>query len=232
MVSVVITAYNADCFIAETLESIFAQTCSNFEVLIADDGSTDGTRELVQSRFPKAHYFWQLNVGQPSARNLGIIHVQGDHIAFVDSDDLWLPKKLESQVRLFIEDPTLAWSYTDCYGFVSCPDNITDRVSRLATPFTGGILPQLFLNNFIPSPSVMIRKEVFDTVGLWNECIFVPEDWNMWLRIAAHFPIKYLDEPLALYRRRDGSLISQFNAQTYLDQHLEVLQEALDLVRL
>lgn len=227
LVSVVITAYNAERYIGETLESVFAQTYRTFEVIVADDGSTDGTRELVQTRFPKVRYFWKPNGGQASARNLGITNAEGDLLAFVDSDDLWLPEKLTQQVRLFIEDPTLAWSYTDCYSFVGRPDNITYRFSRIAKPHVGNILPQLFLNNFIPSPTVMIRRTVFEALGLWDENVLLAEDWNMWLRIAARFPIKYLDEPLALYRRHGDSMVSNTSAQDNLDAHLQVLRQTL-----
>ena len=228
LVSVIITAYNAERYIAETLESVFAQTYSNFEVIVADDGSTDGTRELVQTRFASVHYLCQPNAGQASARNLGLRHARGDLIAFVDSDDLWLPEKLTKQVRLFVEDPALAWSYTDCYTFIDRADNITGRLSRIAKPHEGHILPALFLGNFIPSPTVMIRKRVFDTVGLWDERAIRAEDWSMWLPIAAHFSIRYLDEPLALYRRHRDSKIAKTHPQEYLDAHLQVLRNALE----
>ncbi len=228
LVSVIIPAYNSERYIAETLESVFAQTYRNLEVIVVDDGSTDGTRELIQTGFPKVRYFWKPNGGAPSGRNLGIRNARGDLIAFVDSDDLWLPKKLEAQVRLFTDDPTLVWSYTDCYDFVGQPDHIAGRSSRLARPFEGDILPALFLGNFISSPTVVLRREVFDTAGLWDAGVAPVEDWDLWLRVAAQFSIKYLDEPLALHRRHSDSTIANIHPQEFLDIHLAVLRQVLE----
>ena len=227
LVSVVVTAYNSAQYICDTLNSVYAQTYKNFEVIVADDGSTDQTRHLVTERFPKVRYVYKPNGGQPTARNLGINNANGALIAFVDSDDLWLPTKLEKQVSVFQDNNSAMWCYCDCQNIEESPEIPGNRFSQDSKPYSGEVLEHLFLHNFIPSPTIIIRREVFDIIGLWDETVQRAEDWNMWLRIAAQYPIHYVDQVLALYRRHAGSKRATTTLDTYLQAHLRVHHNAL-----
>ena len=160
LVSVIITAYNSAALITDTLQSVYGQTYDNIEVIVADDGSTDNTKALIEEKFPRTKYYWKPNGGQPSARNLGISYASGELIAFVDSDDLWAPEKIARQVDEFLKAPDLMWCYSDCLDFEGAPSNVTGRFSSMSQPHDGEILEPLFIHNFIPSPTIMLRRSV------------------------------------------------------------------------
>ncbi len=222
LVSVVITAFNAEEYLAETLQSVSAQTYSPLEIIVVDDGSSDGTADVVKG-CPNAQYVYQKNSGQPSARNAGIRQASGKYIAFVDSDDLWLPEKIAKQVSA-LEHSGGAWCYCDCLHFENTPDQVLYRYSSLVQPHQGHVIEPLLLGNFIPSPTPMIRRDVLFTVGLWDDSCAIAEDWNMWLKIAAKFPIEYVDEPLAAYRRHSGNMLQGLSVEAILEGNLAVLE--------
>ena len=226
LVSVVITAYNAEEYIAETLTSVCAQTYTPLEVILVDDGSSDDTAEIVKGRFPAVCYVHQPNSGQPSARNTGIRKALGKYVAFVDSDDLWLPQKIAKQVEK-LERSALAWCYCDSLYFSGTFDNIMYRYSSLMRPHSGHAISQLLLGNFISSPTPIIRRDALFDVGLWDETRTMVEDWNMWLKVAARFPVGYVDEPLAAYRRHAGNMSGGWQLESLLRANLEVLDNAL-----
>lgn len=227
LVSVITPAFNAEQYVAETLDSVFAQTYDNYEVIVADDGSTDRTAEIVKARYPKARYFWQPNGGQPAARNLGLRHARGDMIAFLDSDDLFLPEMLETQVATLIDHPNSEWCYGDALFFSGSPDNVVDRGSASRRCYEGDVLEQLFLNNFIMSGTLLFRRGVFDKTGPWDESVSSAEDWNMYLQIAKHCPnLKFTNKALALRRLHADSKIQRMPVDRYLKTHLEILERA------
>lgn len=202
-VSVVIAAYNAARWTAETLGSVLAQTFRNFEVIVVDDGSTDQTPEVVAGYKDRIRYLRKENAGAASARNVGIRAARGSYIAFVDADDLWLPEKLQLQMDLFSRHPDLAWVYSDAIVFDEESVQEVFRTSDVTKLYAGDILRPLLLFNFIASPTPVIRRDVFDTVGYFDESpgLQSGEDWNMWLRIAAKYRVEFVDRPLARYRR-------------------------------
>ncbi|MGD1155383.1 MAG: glycosyltransferase [Terriglobia bacterium] len=201
-VSVVIAAYNAARWIAETLDSVLAQTFRDFEVIVVDDGSTDQTPEAVAGYKDRIRYLRKENGGQPSARNVGIHAACGSYIAFVDADDLWLPEKLQLQMELFSRRPDLAWLHCDAIAFDGDTGQELYKASDLTKLYTGDILRPLLLGNFISSPTPVIRRDVFGAVGYFDESpdSQIGEDWDMWLRIAAKCRVEFVDRPLARYR--------------------------------
>jgi glycosyltransferase involved in cell wall biosynthesis len=207
MVSVVIAAYSAARWIAETLDSVLAQTFQDFEVIVVDDGSTDETPEVVAGYGSRVRYLRQENGGQPSARNFGIRAVRGSYVAFLDADDLWLPEKLQLQMDLLSRHPNLAWVYSDAIVFDEESGQEVFRASDVTKLYAGDILRPLLLSNFIASPTPVIRRDVFDTVGYFDESpdLQFAEDWNMWLRIAAKYQVRFVERPLAKYRRHATS---------------------------
>jgi len=229
-VSVVIPAYNASAWIAETLKSVLEQDYPNFEVIVIDDGSKDDTSGIV-GHYPAVRYIHKENGGTATARNLGIREATGEYIAFVDADDLWVPTKLSKQMRL-IEERCVEWVYSDAYAF----DHTTGkRLYRFGDVHrglhSGNVLEKLFIDCFIPSPTPVISRKIFKRVGLFNESNDVKnrEDWEMWLRIARIYPVLCVNEPLAHYRVHATSKTGGNDPLVTLDENLVVIEKMLDI---
>jgi glycosyltransferase involved in cell wall biosynthesis len=226
LVSVVITAYNASKWIGETLESVLAQDFTDFEVIVVDDGSTDDTTAVVAGFGGRVCCIHKPNGGQPSARNVGIRAARGEYIAFVDADDLWAKEKLRLQVDL-IKRTGVAWVYCDAYTFDDKSGRRLGRFGKANRQYDGDILKSLFLAQFIPSPTPIIRRTVFEHVGYFDEHIRVAEDWNMWLKIAAHYPVGLVSVPLADYRCHSTSVIGGLDPQAILHAMLTFIERAI-----
>ena len=201
-VSIVIPAYNAASTLRGTIVSVLEQTYPDFELIVIDDGSTDDTARIIHEfGDERIVYIHELNQERATARNNGIARAKGKYIAFVDADDLWLPKKLDQQVSLLEANQGLGLVYCDVFHF----DDLTGKdlflFSKIRKLYRGKIGLHLLLKNcFIQSPTAVVPKVIFDRVGLFDPRLVPTEDWDMWLRIAALYPIDYVDRPLARYR--------------------------------
>ena len=204
-VSVIIPTYQRAHLIRESIDSVLAQTYRDFEIIVVDDGSTDGTHEVVAGYRNRVRYIYQENRGPSSARNSGIKAAQGEFIAFQDSDDLWLPEKLASQVPLFDRDPEIGLVYCDMSYFRS--DGPCDRPSSFkshAPPASGYALRELFVNGTpMHTPTAIVMRHCFDNAGMFDERLVDFEDQAMWFRIARVFKIDYVDAPLVQCRVDD-----------------------------
>ncbi len=203
-VSVVMPAYNAGQFIAEAIESVLAQTFGDFELIVVDDGAIDDTCNVV-ARFSDARvrYFYQENRERSAARNAGIRAARGEYVAFLDADDTWLPEKLARQVAHMDEHPEVGLVYCAAYkvrgGRVS---------SQMKARFRGNVVrPLLTVDNIIAgsASAVMVRRDVLDCVGGFDEGRIIFEDWDLWLRIAMHYTVDFVSEALACVRVHSGS---------------------------
>lgn len=224
LVSVIIPTYNRSGLLAEAIESTLAQTWKDLEIIVVDDGSTDDTREVVARYGGRVRYIFQPNSGRPAlARNVGIRRAAGEYIAFLDSDDLVSREKIEMQVRFlrenrrvgmvvtdfstFADGKTISRSFTsDGHPrFVSWPKT---RVGPHEYVLSEGVCDCLAMDNFIGTSSVVVRKDVFDSVGLFDESPEVrsSEDIDMWFRIVERFPLGYVDIPLHAYRIHSDNL--------------------------
>ncbi len=222
-VSVIIAAYDADAWIKACLDSILDQTYPALEVIVVDDGSTDDTARIVKSFDNPVKYLYQEHAGQPSSRNRGIRASAGKFIAFVDADDYWHPRKLELQMKL-LRSQGLAWTICDVDWFDSNSGNIVDQPA--ASLKEGDILEALFLHNFIVSATPVVERNVFEQVGWFNETpeARIGEDWDMWLRIAAQFPVGCVHQKLAHLRLHSGSLL----ASTSIDERVRGLEGVVE----
>lgn len=199
IISIIIPTYNRERLIARSVKSVLNQTYQDFEIIIVDDASTDNTRELVAGfNDERIRYVrHEENKGEAAARNTGIKAARGDYIAYQDSDDEWFPEKLARQIKL-LEDasPEVGVIYT---GFWK-----TENHGRTYIPFSwvnqknGDIHKELLKGNFIGSPVVLIKRECFSKVGLFDERLRNLVDWEMWLRISKHYHFRCVDEPLVV----------------------------------
>ncbi|SRR6266550_51023 len=225
-VSVVIPAHNAAPWLGDTLRSVLAQTYRDFEVIVVNDGSTDQTGKVIASFRRNVRCVEQSNHGLPAARNTGIRNASGDWIALLDADDLWLPEKLARQMSL-VNEHGLKWVYCDAYMFDDATGITTSTFSAGRRLPDGDVLRPLFLRNFIGTPTTVIRRDVFDDVGMLDETL-VPcgEDWDLWLRIAARYPVGVVRLPLARYRVRRGSMSGVLNYEVGFQRFLTVIERA------
>lgn len=200
-VSVIIPAYNAITYLPETLENLLNQTYDDFEAIVINDGSTDGTFEWVsQIKDARVRSISQANQGLAGARNTGINNAKGEYIAFIDADDLWEPSKLEKQVKILDEHPQVGLVYT-WVAYINEKSEPTGRVFQ--NQAEGYVWKELTQHNIVECGSVaMVRRDCFDSVGLFDRNLgSYVEDWDMWLRIAPNYEFKVIKEPLVYYRQ-------------------------------
>ncbi len=198
-ISIIIPVYNGEKTIQETIQSVLKQTLSDFELIVVNDGSQDSTMEIVEnltdSRIKVLSY---TNAGQATSRNRGFSHSIGEFIAFLDADDLWLPDKLDSQLKALQTNPEagVAYSWTD----------YIDESGRFLRPgshidVSGDVYNNLLVTNFLENGSnPLIRRQALAEVGGF-EGLFTPaEDWDMWLRLAARYQFVCVPVTQVLYR--------------------------------
>jgi teichuronic acid biosynthesis glycosyltransferase TuaG len=209
-ISVIIPAYNAEAFLARAIRSVEAQSFQDFELVVVDDGSTDGTADIARG-FSSVRYVRGSHQGEAGARNLGLEEATGELVAFVDADDEWLPEKLARQVA-FMKELGSSFSYTDSY---IVRDGGRVRYSTLARPHRGEILAPLiddWLDQaFILPTEVMASRALLQSAGGFETGLSTAGhvDYGLWLKLALRgTQFDYLDEPLALWYRGHESVSS------------------------
>lgn len=196
--SVVIPTYNLAQFLPEAVESVRAQAWPDFEIIVVDDGSTDDTERVLErlSRENGVRCFRQENAGASSARNLGIQEARKEWVAFLDADDFWNAGKLAAQFEALEGKPSARFSYTD--ERLRFEDGTeAERASRATE---APLLPQMLVGNIFATPTALVRRECFDAVGLFDTRLRTGEDWDMWMRLAAHFESVRVARPLTTVR--------------------------------
>lgn len=220
-VSVVVPAYNVAGCVQRALDSVLAQSWTDLELLVVDDGSTDGTREvLARCADPRLRVLSKPNGGLSSARNHGIAHARGEYLAFLDADDYWLEAKLARQVGLMDRRPDLGFCSTSAR--VETPEGQTLRPWRCG-PIEGAVLEAIFAHNSTVAGSgsgVLARRALFGRVGGFDERLRSLEDIDMWMRLAAVSGYECIDEPLTVIVKHPGSM----------SRHYRVMRESADRV--
>lgn len=198
-ISVIIPVYNGERTIAQTVQSVLNQTFQEFEIIISNDGSTDGTLEVLsQMSDPRIQVYSDANAGQGASRNRGFERSKGQYIAFLDADDLWTPDKLELQLEALESNPEagVAYSWTD---FIDEWGNFLRPGSHLN--ISGDVYPHLLLTNILENGSnPLIRRSAIERVGGFDEALPPAEDWDFYLRLAAIYPFVVVPRPQILYR--------------------------------
>jgi glycosyltransferase involved in cell wall biosynthesis len=196
-VSVIITTYNRAPFVEEAIQSVLTQDFRDFELIVVDDGSTDGTRQTLERYTDSLIPLYQENKGVSSARNSGIQHSQGTYLAFLDSDDLWLPKKLSVQLAFFYQNPQALICQTE---EIWLRRGVRVNPRKVHKKYSGEIFEHCLSLCRVSPSAVMIKRRLFDEVGLFDEELPACEDYDLWLRVACRYPIHLIDEPYIIKR--------------------------------
>ncbi len=206
---------------------MLAQEFADFELIVVDDGSTDHTREILDSHGQDIIVLRQPNQGVSAARNRGIDESHAQLVAFLDSDDLWLPQKLTRQVEFFKFNPDALICQTEETWL---RNGVRVKPKKRHHKLSGMIFePSLALCLVSPS-AVMIRRTLFDTVGLFDESLPACEDYDLWLRVSCRYPVFLIDEPLIIKR---GGHEDQLSKAAGLDKYrIQSLKKLIDIRQL
>lgn len=221
-VSVIIPAYNAEKYIAETLDSVVIQTYSNLEILVINDGSTDRTSEVVNryaEKDSRIKVIYKQNGGVSSARNEGLISSKGEYICIFDSDDIMMPEKIEKQVTFFKENLDINFIYSSVHHFF---DEKPSQKRQLQVPvLESKPYKKLLEANVINASTVMFKRELFERYGGFDESLKSSEDWDYWLLLSRDNKnsFGFIFEYLTLCRIRKQSLSSN-----EVDKHETIIQ--------
>ncbi|WP_438347158.1 glycosyltransferase [Paenibacillus sp. FA6] len=223
--SVIIPTYNREKFIGRAIKSVLQQTCTDYELIVVDDGSTDQTSKIVKSFGERVRYVYKKNGGPSAGRNKGITLAKGKYIAFLDSDDLYLPVKLQKNKEFLETHPECHFLYSWYYSVRR------GRRKQLISNIKGvsdlnKFRLQLYGRTFtIRTSTAVIHHSCFDKVGLFNTKYRYSQDWDMWLRLACHYRGYCQKEPLVLYRRHNRRAIPMGN------RHRRIRENAYKLYR-
>lgn len=196
-VSIIIPTYNRADFLKEAIESVLAQTFCDFELIVVDDGSTDRTRDLLDGYGARLRPIFQANRGVSSARNAGIRAAQGRYIALLDSDDLWLPKKLAAQIAAMEAQPDIPLCHTE---EIWIRRGVRVNQMKKHQKHGGYIFPHCLPFCVVSPSSALMRRTLFDEVGDFDEALPACEDYDLWLRITKTHPVHFIETPLIIKR--------------------------------
>jgi glycosyltransferase involved in cell wall biosynthesis len=221
LISCIVPVFNGERFVREALESIRAQTYRPLEIIVADDGSTDGTQALVASFGEQVCYLSQPNAGPAAARNLGLGAAQGEFVAFLDADDLWHPEKLARQMARFEARPDLDLCVTHVQNF--WVPELTEEAAR----YRGH--PRL--TNAVPgytTCALLTRRALVDTVGQFDEALQHGDSTEWFLRAVEHGAVMELLPDVLLYRRLHHGNRTRHLGAASRDQYLQIVKASLD----
>ena len=233
-VSVVMPAYNAGAYIGEALDSVLAQGVRDIEIIVVDDGSTDDTVATARSRGAAVRVLTQATQGSAVARNRALAEARAPLVAFLDADDVWLPGKLDAQLRVLARDPAIGGVYTawhvwrpDAGGAYRRPvpddaDAIADDALDAAE--SGWLYHHLLMTSVILTSSLVLRRAVIDDVGTFRTDLRRGQDYDYWLRLSRVARIAKLARPYVLYRMHDASVAALHPDRNY---ELEIVEAAL-----
>ena len=217
-ISAIVPTFNRAHLIEEAITSILAQSRPVTEVIVVDDGSTDDTEAAVRKFGRSVRFVRQDNRGPGAARNTGVRIAQGDYLAFLDSDDLWVEDKIERQMEFFEKNPDVDLVFGLMSNFRTNEEAVLPEVKnaeiygylKAHSSRLDAILECLLVENFIPTPTVTIRARCMGEVGFFDETLSICEDLDYWLRAARTQVFGFIDQVLAKRRRHEGNLIGDW----------------------
>ena len=194
-ISVVIPTYNRIALVERAIDSVLRQSIKPFDIIVVDDGSDDGTSEMIQKKYRSINLVQQQNSGVSAARNNGIKHAKGDWIALLDSDDEWTEKKLENQVNRLIKNPDYHFCHTN---EIWIRNGVRVNQKKRHQKYGGYIFDKCLDICRISPSSTLFKKNILEHVGWFDTQLPVCEDYDLWLRITADYKILFVDEPLII----------------------------------
>jgi glycosyltransferase involved in cell wall biosynthesis len=226
-VSVVMNCLNGEKYLREAIDSVYAQTFKDWEIIFWDNASTDGSAGIARSYGERLRYFRsEKTFLLGKARNLAFAEATGAHIAILDCDDIWLPDKLEKQLGLFSRNPSLGFTFSNSLFFNGGGDE--SPMFSAVTPHRGFAFRELFLKNFISTETMIFRRSALESLDrLFNEDFTMVMDYDLTLRLSWRYAIDYVEEPLSKWRMHPGS---ESNRKRFLIPH-ETLNMLEKLIR-
>lgn len=229
-VSINLCCYNSEKYLEETLQSIFAQTYKDWELVIVNDGSADSTESIIKEYISQGYpivYYWQENHGLGYSRNEALKRSRGEYIAFIDHDDLWMREKLEKQIPLFERDSDVGLVFSDAIYFSDKGRRF--RLYGNKKPPSGKIFSDLLKRYYLCLGTVVLKKDALITIEEWfDERLTVSEESDVFMRIAYKWKCDYADEPLLMYRMHENNLSSLMSEQFPKENEL-ILEKLLQL---
>ncbi|QER41687.1 glycosyltransferase [Thermodesulfobacterium sp. TA1] len=211
LISVIIPTYNRAYILFKAVESVLNQTFKNLEIIVVDDGSTDLTPKLI-TQYPVV-YVRKPRKGVAHARNRGLFHAKGSYIAFLDSDDLFVPTKLEEQLAFFEKNPNYKIVQTEEIWYKGEKRINPKKIHKKAE---GWFFERAVKLCVVSISTVLIKKELFEEIGLFDEDFWVCEDYEFWLRVAVKYPVGLIPKPLVI---KSGGRDDQLSATKGLDYY-------------
>jgi glycosyltransferase involved in cell wall biosynthesis len=218
LVSVILPSYDRQACLAAAIDSVFGQTCTDWELIVADDGSADTTRHYLKSvSDPRVQVIWLPHTGNPAkVRNAALQRAQGVYIAFLDSDDLWDPMKLEVQLAALAAAPGCRWCYTAAVDIDAEGKPIEIAGQAPWKPLSGDIVaPLITIEALIVTSAVLVERSLVNEVGGFDESQLFAEDYDLWLRLAGKSDVSVIDRRLTLVRNANIVSYSQDRIGAY-----------------
>lgn len=225
LVSVVIATYNMGHYLPQAVQSVLGQSYGNVDVQIVDDGSTDDTPAIVGrwDNHPRVCVHRQTNGGQARAKNQGVALSRGPFVAFLDADDVWLPQKLARQMPLFQGRPEVGVVYSD----YECMDGEGRPLPKGPTHMhRGRISGALLVENFVSFPTAVVRRECLERHGVFDETLGMGIDYDLWLRLSAHYQFDFIADPTVRYRIWAGQMSKNYRKR--YESGIRIMQNFLD----
>lgn len=208
LISIITPTYNREAFLPAAIESVLAQSYKEFELIIVDDGSTDNSRELINTYAEKdsrVRYLYQENQRQSVARNYALSIAKGDFICFLDSDNYWPHDKLEKSLKAFEQYPDADIVYGDC---ITIDEQGNELHRNNMRRYSGKIAALLLKDNFVSMNTTMTRRKCFNEMGGMSGKRRVADDYDLWLKFSARYRFQYIPEFLAYYRVMENQISS------------------------
>ena len=225
LVSVIMNCRNCDKYLREAVDSVYSQSYQEWEIIFWDNDSIDGSANIVQDYGDSLKYFRsECSTSLGEARNNALKQVSGDYVAFLDTDDVWLPDKLEKQVDLMESNPELSFVFSDTIFF----DHQGDRYKyfSVVSPKRGDVASDLICNGFISTETLMVRRSSLDEIGFeFNKNFTMVMDYDLTIRLSLIGSVDYIEEPLSKWRMHDTStsVAKRFSAYHEIEEMLDLL---------
>ncbi len=220
-ITAIIPVYNGEKYISSTIESVLGQTYKNIEIIVVDDGSRDNSFEKITPYLSKIKYIFQENAGVCNARNKGILNSEGELIAFLDQDDIWLSEKVEKQVDYLLRNNRAGFVHTDIKYINAYGETIKPSGYWKNWKINGDVknVKEIFMHYTMLPSTMMMKRQLFDEVGLWDQAFPYCQGYNLCIRIALKYPLGFINEPLVLYRLHDSN-----NSKNVIKFDLDVIK--------